>query len=420
VAPSLPLSPYSLVPVAVDSELFRPFVQAVRRVFGDHETVDDAWYAARQATYGRQRLLAVLDGDVVAGTYRSWDLDLSVPGGCSVRADAISSVTVQPTHRRRGVLTSLITHDLRDAHERGVPVAVLIASEAPIYGRYGFGAATESATWTVDVRAARLRPPAAARAAGIRVEHVSDAELLAVAPELYGRARGPGDIDRWDNQWRVLTGNAEGDPQNAKPGVAAVARDLSGAVQGVLRLTIEQRWQEHAIASVAEVGLLDTATADAHVALWSYLTNLDLVSTVRAEDRAVDDPLPWLLTDRRAARQGGRSDFLWTRVLDVPATLTGRRYETPGAVVLEVRDGHGWADGRFALEVAADGTAACAPTGAPADLELPVDVLGAVWLGGTDLRGAAAAGLVAGDRAAVDRAAAMFRTSTAPWSSTWF
>ena len=406
--------------MATDSELLLPFLQALRRVFGDHEPVDDAWYAARRELYGGHRLLAMLDGDVVAGTYRSWDLDLTVPGGGAVRADAISSVTVQPTHRRRGVLTSMITHDLRDARERGIPVAVLIASEAPIYGRYGFGVATESVTWTVDVRAAAFRPEAAERAARMRVDHVTDAELLDVAPGLYGRARGPGDIDRWDNMWRVSTGNRTGDPHNAKPGVAAVARDAAGAVQGVLRLTLDQRWVEHTISAVAQVGLLDTATDDAHVALWSYLVNLDLVTTVRAEDRSVDDPLPWLLRDRRAARQSGRADFLWTRVLDVPATLAGRRYETPGAVVLEVRDDHRWADGRFALEVAADGTATCGRTTAPADLELPVDVLGGVWLGGTDLRGAAAAGLVGGDTPAVDRAAAIFSTATAPWSSTWF
>jgi predicted acetyltransferase len=406
--------------VAADSDLLRPFVQAMRRVFGDHEPVDEAWYGPRRELWSTQRLLAVLDGDVVAGTYRSWDLDLTVPGGGSVRADAVSSVTVQPTHRRRGVLTSLITHDLRDARERGVPVAVLIASEAPIYGRYGFGVGTESVTWTVDVRAAALRPPAEARAARMRVDHVSDAELAAAAPGVYARARGAGDIDRWDNLWQMLAGNRPGAPHNGKPGVAAVARDAAGVVQGVLRYTVDQRWEEHTIGSVAHVGLLDTATDDAHAALWGYLTNLDLVTTVRAEDRGLDDPLPWLLTDRRAARQGGRADFLWTRVLDVPATLAGRRYETSGAVVLEVVDGHGWAGGRFALEVAADGSAACGPTAAAPDLELPVDVLGGVWLGGTDLRGAAAAGLVTGDRAAVDRAAAIFRTSTAPWSSTWF
>ena len=411
-------------PVAVDpeSELLRPWLEAARRVFGDHQPIDDAWVQARRELFRRgDRLTAVMDGDVFAGTYRSWDVGLTVPGGGALRADAITAVTVQPTHRRRGVLTSLITTDLAGAHERGTPVAILIASEAPIYGRYGFGVAVESATWTVDVRAARLTPQAAALAAELRVDHVTDAELREVAPAVYERGRAPGDIDRWNVLWDMHTGVREGDPGNAKPGVAAVARDAAGVPQGTLRYTLEPHWEGRTSGTVVHVGLLDTATPAAHAAMWGYLANLDLVATVRADDRALDEPLPWLFTDHRAARQSGRADFLWTRVLDVPGCLAGRRYERPGDVVLEVHDGHGWAGGRFALQVADDGTAACEPTAAAADLELPVAVLGSVWLGGTDLRGAAAAGLVTERRGgAVDRAAAIFRTTTAPWSSTWF
>jgi predicted acetyltransferase len=411
-------------PVAVDpeSDLLHPWLTAARRVFGDHAPMDDAWFRSRREMLRRgDRLTAVMDGEVIAGTYRSWDVDLTVPGGGAVRADAITAVTVQPTHRRRGVLTSLITADLAGAHERGTPVAVLIASEAPIYGRYGFGVATESVTWKVDVRLAAPTPQAAALADGLRVEHVTDAELREAAPAVYGRSRWPGDIDRWDVLWDIVAGVRTGDPGNAKPGVAVVARDAAGVPQGTLRYTVEAHWPERTVGTIVHVGLLDTATPAAHAALWSYLVDLDLVATVQADDRAVDDPLPWLLTDYRAARQSGRADFLWTRLLDVPACLAARRYERPGDVVLEVHDDRGWAGGRFALQVGDDGTAACEPTSAAADLELPVAVLSATWLGGADLRGAAAAGLVAERRGgAVDLAAAILRTPTAPWSSTWF
>jgi predicted acetyltransferase len=416
-------SPDPPVTVDPDSDLLHPWLTAARRVFGDHAPMDDAWFQARREMLVRDgdRLTAVMDGDVVAGTYRSWDVDLTLPGAGALRADAITAVTVQPTHRRRGVLTSLITADLAGAHERGTPVAILISSQAPIYGRYGFGTSTESVTWKVDVRSAALTPRAAALAAGMRVDHVSDAELREVAPAVYGRGRRPGDIDRWDILWDIVTGVRTGDPGNAKAGVSVVARDAAGVPQGTLRYTLEPHWDERTVGTIVHVGLLDTATPAAHAALWSYLVNLDLVATVRADDRAVDDPLPWLLTDRRAARQSARADFLWTRLLDVPGCLAARRYERPGDVVLEVHDEHGWAGGRFALEVADDGTAACGPTSAAADLELPVGVLAAAWLGGADLRGAAAAGLVDERReGAADRAAAILRTSTAPFSSTWF
>jgi len=416
-----PFEPGPPVAVDPDSDLIRPWLTAARRVFGDHDPLADDWIEPRREQLRRSRLTAVMDGDVIAGTYRSWDVDLTLPGGGATRADAITAVTVQPTHRRRGVLTSLVTTDLAGAHERGTPVAILISSEGLIYGRYGFGVSTETVTWTLDVRVASLRPQAAALAEGLRVDHVTDAELREVAPEVYRRARQPGDIDRWDTLWDLYAGVRTGEPGNAKPGVAVVARDAAGVPQGTLRYTLEARWPERAVGSIVHVGLLDAATPAAHAALWGYLANLDAVASVRAEDRALDDPLPWLFADHRTARQSGRADFLWTRLLDVPGSLAARRYERPGDVVLEVHDDQGWAAGRFALQVADDGTAACEPTTAPADLELPVAVLSSAWLGGADLRGAAAAGLVDEHRTgAVGRLAAILRTSTAPWSSTWF
>jgi predicted acetyltransferase len=411
---------YDLVTIDPDSDLARPYIEAMRRGLTDLSPVTEEILASRRELWRTQRLTAVLDGDVVAGTYRSWDVDLTLPGGGAIRADAISSVAVQATHRRRGILTTLITDDLRKAHAAGTPVAVLIASEALIYGRYGFGVATESVTWTVDTVAARLTREAAARAARIQLRQVTGEELYAAAPEVYRRSRRPGDIDRWDILWTGMAGIRPGDPVNAEPGIAVLARDADGVVQGALRYTIEDNYAEHTRDATAHVGLLDTATDDAHAALWGYLVDLDLMTKVRAADRAVDDPLPWLLTDRRAARQSARSDFLWTRILDVPAALAARRYERPGATVLEVHDPDGYTGGRFALEVAADGGATCTATTAPADVELPVAVLGSVWLGGTDLTGAGAAGLVSGSPEDVARAAALFRTTTAPWSSTWF
>ncbi len=51
-------------------------------------------------------------------------------------------VGVHPTHRRRGVLRSMMDAQLRDIHERGEPIAALWASEETIYGRFGYGLAS--------------------------------------------------------------------------------------------------------------------------------------------------------------------------------------------------------------------------------------------------------------------------------------
>src|SRR4029078_8522579 len=52
---------------------------------------------------------------------------------------ATTVVGVAPTHRRRGVLRSMMRAHLDDAHERGEPLAALWASEETIYGRFGYG-----------------------------------------------------------------------------------------------------------------------------------------------------------------------------------------------------------------------------------------------------------------------------------------
>ena len=174
---------------------------------------------------------------------------------------------------------------------------------------------------------------------------------------------------------------------------------------------------------------LRAVTAQAYAELWAYLVGLDLVATVVATERPVDEALPLLLVDPRAARQTGRCDFLWSRVLDPVAALTSRSYERDGDVTLQVVDRldpsggseAGPADGCFRLRVV-DGRAGCTrvPDADP-DLVLPVDVLGAVWLGAGDLPGHARAGR-ATERVpgALDRLAGLLRTTAAPWSSTWF
>ena len=161
-------------------------------VFKDPAPVTPGRVEFFRERYLGQRLSAGYDRDRIVATYRSWDVPLSVPGG-EVPADAISSVTVVPTHRRRGLLSAMMRADLLDAVERRVPVAILIASEAPIYGRFGFGATTETTSWTVDVRAATLRADAPRDGA---TELSTTGAIREHVEAVYAAARTPGAIDR--------------------------------------------------------------------------------------------------------------------------------------------------------------------------------------------------------------------------------
>ena len=372
----------------------------------------------RRPTFAGQRLTAAYDADALVATYRSYDWQVTVPGGGSVAANAISSVTVLPTHRRRGALTGLIHADLAAAARRGAPVAVLIASEAGIYGRYGFGPATETATWTLDLRTARIAPDVPRRGT---LELVGAEQLRPLAPAVFEAARTPGHTDRNDWWWDLNLDLTPWPGDTPVPTAAVVHRDPDGVPRGYCVYSWKDDWTAGVYNSVARVRDLQAETPQAYAALWGYLAELDLISTVSAQDRPVDEPLPWLLTDPRAARRTESTDFLWARLLDPAAALTARRYESPGSAVFELTDPLGHAAGRFALEAHADGTGRCTPSREPAELTLPVGVLSACWLGGGDLPAAHLAGRVLEHApGATARLARLLRTTRAPWTGTWF
>jgi predicted acetyltransferase len=363
------------------------------------------------------RCLGAFDGGRVVGTFRSLATDLSLPGGGSVAADAITAVTVLPTHRRRGLLRSMMSRDLAEAAERGEPIAILIASEYPIYGRYGFGMATEHATYEIDTRASRF-----VRELAGSVELVAPAAARAIGPGLYEafRRTRAGSIARREITWDVGLGLVTPPGDQPWKGRVVLGRDPSGTPDGLLRYHVEERWEERQPRSTLHVDELLATTPEAEQRLWRYACGVDLVTTVRAPDRPVDELLPWLLDDARAVRCTNTADMLWVRVLDPAAALSARRYATAGRVVIGLEDPGGHAGGRFDLD-GGPGGASCARTSADADLVTGVAALGSAYLGGVSWRTLAAAGLVSERRpGALATADAMFATWPAPYNATWF
>src|SRR5688572_27703094 len=92
-----------------------------------------------ERTLEPERTLGIRDrGKFVAGA-SIFSRRLTVPGG-EVPVAAVTLVGVLPTHRRRGLMSTLMRRQLRDLHEAGAePVAALWASEPIIYGRFGYG-----------------------------------------------------------------------------------------------------------------------------------------------------------------------------------------------------------------------------------------------------------------------------------------
>lgn len=377
--------------------------------------------ALRRVTYDLARTQGAFDQGRCVATFRSMPRQLTVPGGAAVAASAITNVSVTGTYRRRGLATAMMGADLAAARERGDALSILVAAEYPIYGRYGFGPATWVTNWEIDLPRAAVDRRWAGPADGGRVDLATVAEVQKAGPGLHERvrARTPGAIERHSTWWELATGAIEFATFPWKEPFFAVYRDADGRIDGLVAYdTLDHPWPGKLPKVDVSVRQLIAASPAAEAALWRFLLALDWVTVLKSGNRAPDDVLPLLLGDPRAARTETHADFMWLRLLDVPAALSARGYaaQAPGALVLDVHDPAGLAGGRFLLETDSSGAAACHPTTGPADLSLGIADLACLYLGDESPSRLAALGRLTEHRAGAAAAATTrFRTPRRPW-----
>lgn len=390
----------------------------------DHtKEVREQWQEHLRDVVDLDRTQGAFDDGRIVGTFRSWGGEITVPGGAPVPMSAITNVTVTATHRRRGLLSRMMRADLDASAARGEAVAILIAAEYNIYGRFGFGPATDYTLYKVDLNRARLTDGVRARKEpGGRVEIVSPETMVELGPGIHDafRARTPGVISRQDLWWPLYTGvRKRPGGRGSESRFYAVYFDPAGKPAGYLAYRVDESWEDFLPKATLHADQL-VGTPAAEAALWDFATQVDYVVAVHAGERASDDLVPLMFTDPRAVTCDPVRDFVWVRPLDVPAALSARTYPVAGRLVLDVEDELGYAAGRFALEGGPDG-AVCAPTSDPADVRLSAGTLGALYLGGNSAVRLAEAGAITElTPGALARAEVMFRTARAPWCLDWF
>ena len=97
----------------------------------------------------KRNLLALTEDGRPVGTAAAYSFELTLPGGTQIPTTGVTNVGVVPSHRRRGIATALMRRQLADLRARGEHVAVLLAMEATIYRRFGYGPATFTRRMTV-------------------------------------------------------------------------------------------------------------------------------------------------------------------------------------------------------------------------------------------------------------------------------
>ena len=346
---------------------------------------------------------------------------MCVPGALAA-VGGVTFIAVHPAYRRRGILASTMRRQLDDMHDRGETLAALWASEAAIYGRFGYGRASRQAKFTIRrsegafIRDAPGRPAAAAAGgraghgagrAGQGLRHAAAGPAGDVQPE-----RGLVAADAQRPGGRAARGQPAALPAGRGQGQArAATRSTTGTGAG----TTTPSCPTHGWTS----GNSPATNPAASAALPADLLHRDLVRELVergcARRRTTRCCTCWPTRGGPAPRWRAG---LWVRVVDVPGALSLRRYPCPVDVVIDVIDDWcPWNQGRWRLTVPAPGAAAsCARTSEPADLILPVAALGAAYLGGTRLGTLAAAGLVTEQRAgALNALSAALTWDPAPW-----
>lgn len=419
----------SLDPSAVatdgDRDLLHGWGEALARGFHEGRPTDEhrkVWLEGARADAVRLQGFwpddtAVASPTLPVATFASWaGGDLNVGGGRTLPLHMITDVTVSPTHRRRGLLRSLMQRDLAAAAERGHALAGLTVTEGGIYGRFGFGLATRLRSLTIDVTSRfALRPYD--DDGSLEVVEPSEAwePLKAVHAERVRRTRG---ALAWPAFYEsFLTGRFDWEQGGPDRKVRFVLHlDADGRPDGFASWTHKGTQDGY---RTVDVGDVTATTPSGYLALWDFLAGIDLTERVRWGRAPLVDPLEWALVDPRCVTTTKVDDLLWLRVLDVVAALEARPWYADGAVVLGLEDSLGLVDGTWEVAVR-DGRAAVSRVEVEPDVTMSAETLGALYLGGADTRTLRAAGRLAGTDETVARWGSLVDGGPAPYCTTGF
>jgi predicted acetyltransferase len=401
----------------VTDDEYPAFIRALIEGFSE-DVPDDELIDLSKSTLPLERTIAAFEGDEIVGTFGGYDLELTVPGG-HLPMEGTTVVTVFPTHRRMGLMNEMMRLHLENSVANGYAIAGLWASESSIYGRYGYGPASYADTVTMEGRDIDFRDGVAID----RVRRISVDDAYEALPPVFDRvlAETPGMYARSTDWWRAEVLHDADWMKRGKTAKRIVVHDGHDGPDGyaIYRQKGDESDDGHANGTVHVVEII-TATDDAHTSLWSYLTNVDGCPNIRSWNTRVDDPLRAKVVEPRRVRQQSRFDALWILILDVESALEARTYEQDGAIRFTVENAfRPDALGSYELKIV-DGVGTCSRIEVDTEIEIDLDVLGAMYLGGADVMAYAAANRIRANAAAVAHLHGLFRTSHTAWCNQVF
>jgi predicted acetyltransferase len=367
---------------------------------------------ARQI-FEMERSLATFDRGQIVGTSGIFSYEMTVPGGASLPVAGVSMVSVKPTHRRRGVLTGMMHRQLSEVRARGEALAILWASESAIYGRFGYGIATQMEILRVPHEYRALRDDAAVATGSLRLLTTDEARDALPGIHEGIRRKTPGAVSRSAAWWHVRFFLDLPDFRDGFGANNYLVCEEDGRITGYLIYRRKGDFHDWLPGGKVLVRECMAESAGAYASLWDYVLNLDLVGMVEYDVASSAEPLLWMLQDSRRTERK-RLDAIWVRIVDVERALGARAYRGDGRLVIEVRDTFlEGAGGRFEL-VSAGGEGLCRRTDEVPDLVMGPEELSSLYLGGGSAWALWRAGRVAGAESAVALADRLLGWAVAP------
>jgi predicted acetyltransferase len=396
-------------PVPLDAGEELAYARVVMRNFHEDRPDEELRPWATMMASDDYRAWVVREGDDIVANYGAYAMTVSLPGGGQLPAAGVTAVGVAQTHRRRGLLRAMMEAGMDEAVEHDEHVALLYASESPIYPRFGFGVVAPGVVHRIDRGAGVLDPvdTGLVRATGAE-------EALRTWPAIFEehRRRRGGCVSRSDALWRL---SFLEDPPSERDG-ASGRRLVHVPRRGYAAYRVKAGHEQAVPAGEVRLQELVATDAEAEAALWQHVCDIDLTTTVEAWYRPPDDPVLQMMRDPLRARTRVGPP-LYARLLDVAAAFAARGYLGPGAITFGVHDPTRDQSGTYRLEADERGDGEVRRVTADAELTLPVDVAASVWLGGVRATQLAAARRldehVPGAAARLDRLLAVDRL---PWT----
>jgi predicted acetyltransferase len=306
------------------------------------------------------------------------------------------------------------------ALSRGEVVSTLYAAETAIYQRFGYGSACQSFTLSSG-RNPEMREVAGSDDLRLVLENADVERHASAVRAVLARVTRPGAHATVDDP---LMRDMFIDPELWREGAErlriAIVHDDAGPAAFAI-FTRKLAWTNGEPDSEFSMWTWAAATAAAERRLLSVVLDLDLVAKIKMRNIAADSPLVTLLKDVRGAHFTMR-DNIWVRVLDVPKALAARGYAEEADVTVSISDAQLPANaGVWRLRIAGGAAEATkVEDNETADVTIPIQELGAAYLGGVTFATLARAGLVTGDADAIASLSRAFAGDELPISPVSF